>query len=347
VDGTLIEAWASQKSFRAKDGGDNEGDGADFRGPEPSLSSHRKRCRASDRRSHANGGAAGMSEQTFHLGYCAICKSDDQKVVVPLHGEQGGPLVCHVCYGKWQAEHGRRRKAGRVVIRAIQAYEKAGGKWTDVDKLKMSALDGFGEAPWNMLDPLGYMADAVNTIGEQTDLTSELLDAAIRLTHPDCHPPERLELAKSVTQELLALKPFAFPKPDPKPPWPEGVPPPPNGSLKEHSEYFKEPLREALAYPCNECKSTVPYFYCTPCRAEWDKRRKVERDAACATQREQYARRKRLRDAMHPRHCAICQAKLSGKRKDAKFCSNTCRQRAARKAALIAVAGILREGRAI
>src|SRR6202163_5144090 len=28
VDGTLIEAWASQKSFRAKDGGDNEGDGA-------------------------------------------------------------------------------------------------------------------------------------------------------------------------------------------------------------------------------------------------------------------------------------------------------------------------------
>jgi hypothetical protein len=31
VDGTLIEAWASQKSFRAKDGGDNEGDGADFR----------------------------------------------------------------------------------------------------------------------------------------------------------------------------------------------------------------------------------------------------------------------------------------------------------------------------
>src|SRR6202047_1523477 len=28
VDGTLIEAWASQKSFRAKDGGDNQGGGA-------------------------------------------------------------------------------------------------------------------------------------------------------------------------------------------------------------------------------------------------------------------------------------------------------------------------------
>jgi len=32
VDGTLIEAWASQKSFQRKDGGDGEGDGRDFRG---------------------------------------------------------------------------------------------------------------------------------------------------------------------------------------------------------------------------------------------------------------------------------------------------------------------------
>src|SRR5499426_2426516 len=30
VDGTLIEAWASQKSFRRKDGSDDEGDGSDF-----------------------------------------------------------------------------------------------------------------------------------------------------------------------------------------------------------------------------------------------------------------------------------------------------------------------------
>ena len=31
VDGTLIQAWASQKSFRCKDGSD-EDDGRDFRG---------------------------------------------------------------------------------------------------------------------------------------------------------------------------------------------------------------------------------------------------------------------------------------------------------------------------
>jgi hypothetical protein len=58
------------------------------------------------------------------------------------HGEQGGPSVCPVCAGKWHAEHGRKRRAGRVVIRAIKAFEEAGGQWTDVDKLKMSTLHG-------------------------------------------------------------------------------------------------------------------------------------------------------------------------------------------------------------
>src|SRR6202035_4949246 len=33
VDGTLIEAWASQKSFQRKDG-DTDGDGRNFRGDE-------------------------------------------------------------------------------------------------------------------------------------------------------------------------------------------------------------------------------------------------------------------------------------------------------------------------
>ena len=39
VDGTLIQAWASQKSFRAKDGSD-DGDGADFRGQKRSNKTH-------------------------------------------------------------------------------------------------------------------------------------------------------------------------------------------------------------------------------------------------------------------------------------------------------------------
>lgn len=39
VDGTLLEAWASHKSFRAKDGSD-DGDGGDFRGKKRSNDTH-------------------------------------------------------------------------------------------------------------------------------------------------------------------------------------------------------------------------------------------------------------------------------------------------------------------
>jgi transposase len=41
VDGTLIQAWASHKSFRAKDGGDSDGgDGANFHGHKRSNDTH-------------------------------------------------------------------------------------------------------------------------------------------------------------------------------------------------------------------------------------------------------------------------------------------------------------------
>lgn len=39
VDGTLIEAWASQKSFQRKDG-DTDGDGRNFRGQERKNDTH-------------------------------------------------------------------------------------------------------------------------------------------------------------------------------------------------------------------------------------------------------------------------------------------------------------------
>jgi hypothetical protein len=39
VDGTLLEAWASQKSFQPKDG-DTDGDGRDFRGQDRKNDTH-------------------------------------------------------------------------------------------------------------------------------------------------------------------------------------------------------------------------------------------------------------------------------------------------------------------
>jgi transposase len=40
VDGTLIEAWAGQKSFRPKDRGDDDGDGGDFHGQQRRNDTH-------------------------------------------------------------------------------------------------------------------------------------------------------------------------------------------------------------------------------------------------------------------------------------------------------------------
>jgi transposase len=40
VDGTLIQAWASQKSFRPKDGSDDDGDGTNFHGQKRSNETH-------------------------------------------------------------------------------------------------------------------------------------------------------------------------------------------------------------------------------------------------------------------------------------------------------------------
>jgi hypothetical protein len=192
----------------------------------------------------------------------------------------------------------------------------------------MSAVGlGLGAA----LDPLGLLADTADTDGETIDLTSELLTDVLRLTHPDHHPPERQELAHRVTQGLLALQPFVFPAPKPEPTVPTSEP---------RDESFKAPrvtLKEPLRYPCSDCADTVPYFYCDACRAEWDRRQEKERERQNARQRAQYARRKARR--WKSKACEACGVafKVSGgsgkgKRADARFCSNACRQRVHRKA---------------
>jgi hypothetical protein len=105
--------------------------------------------------------------------------------------------------------------------------------------------------------------------------------------------------------------------------------PPRDASVKVERSDFKEPLQQT--YPCKECKSTIPYCYCTPCRAEFEKRRKVERDDANATQRKQYAIRKERREwRTPPSICPACNGEFLGKRKDSKFCSNRCKQRSHR-----------------
>jgi hypothetical protein len=67
------------------------------------------------------------NEQTVAPRYshvnCAKCGKHGY--VTPLHGERGGPLCCLLCVGEWHGEHGRRMRTGRIVIRAMNAYEDA------------------------------------------------------------------------------------------------------------------------------------------------------------------------------------------------------------------------------
>ena len=249
---------------------------------------------------------------------CSICE-ERNTYVLPLHGDKGGPLCCPLCIGKWHGEHGRRRRLGRIVIRAMWAFLEGGGTKNQLDDLKDSALlSDYG------IDPLGYLSGIAKDAEECIELTSELLTEVLKLTHPDKHPPERKEAATQVTAQLLKLQPFVFPAP--KPP-----PPPPTRRARETKPVDHKPFKHS--FPCADCADAVPDEYCDACRVEWERRQQQERDRETAKQRAQYARRrKRILARRPPQRCASCGKEFKSKRDDALFCSARCRQRAHRKA---------------
>jgi hypothetical protein len=247
------------------------------------------------------------------IAACANC--GEHGYVMPLHDERGGPLFCFMCAGAWHAKHAPLRKARRVVIKALKAYEAAGGSLfgeKDFDELRLAAC-GF------------YFAHEADRIGDDfSDLTTELLNATIALTHPDKHPAERKAEANRVTQELHALKPFVFPAPAPEPP-------PERDALLDTE--FDEPNKlSQCGYPCEDCRDAIPADYCDVCRAQHEKkwaeehaREEKERERKNARQRGYYQINKAIRQ---PVVCAMCGEEFESKRSDAKYCSAACRQRA-------------------
>jgi hypothetical protein len=159
------------------------------------------------------------------------------------------------------SEHRRRRKLGRIVIRAISAFLDGGGRKEDLHKLELAAI-GWGLGLYDLTDPLGYSAVRHEVI----ELTSEVLTDTRKLVHPDHQPPERRELAQRVTQRLLALQPFVFPAPKPRPAaiWPSAGP---SVGVTVNQKVRAEPLKEPLRYPCEKCAADVPYFYCSAATA--------------------------------------------------------------------------------
>ena len=248
--------------------------------------------------------------------------------MTPLHGDKGGPRCCFMCAGAWHAKNTKKRNIGRIVVRAMLAFMDAGGTAADIIKLKDTALlssIGFGGADVATLcDPLGYLHGIAKANDkEEVLLTTELLTDAIRLAHPDMHPPERQDLAHRTSQKLIALQPFVFPAPKPKPAMPV------TATTRGHEGTAQKPLHDV--YPCPECRATKPPFYCDACKKTWAAGQQKERDREKAQRRRWYENRKRrLEMRKGPMRCACCEGLFKGKRRDSKFCSDRCRQQAHR-----------------
>jgi transposase len=69
VDGTLIEAWASQKSFRPKDGSGGDDDGANFHGQKRKNDTH---ASTSDPNSRLYRKAAGREAKLSYMGHATM-----------------------------------------------------------------------------------------------------------------------------------------------------------------------------------------------------------------------------------------------------------------------------------
>ena len=283
-----------------------------------------------------------MSEQPFawHVGVCPQCERPN-RTIGPLHGSEGGPPFCLQCGMEWHGKRGRKRRLARNVIKAMQMYYKAGGGLEHVEQfakktffLDSGLLDCFGEFFANGKQEIRHLFTGLKVNSTDAgELTTELLKNTLRLTHPDHHPPERRELATRVTGELRALEPYVFAAPKPLEP----------ASRTEHSRPTSKPKPPAEPpsvpdYPCEACELTDSWHYCTACRTEFDRRWNEKTEKRNTRRREQQRawyrtrrERERRRCLGHLPRCATCDATFEPKRKDAKYCTPTCRQRAYRR----------------
>jgi transposase len=119
VDGTLIEAWASQKSFQRRDGG-SDGDGRDFRGEERKNDTHASTTDPDARLYRKSNGA---ESRLAYLGHLLIENrhgliADARATLADGFGER--EAATGMLHDEWQRAPGRRRTLG-----ADKAYDDA------------------------------------------------------------------------------------------------------------------------------------------------------------------------------------------------------------------------------
>ena len=119
VDGTLIEAWASQKSFQRKDGG-SDGDGRDFRGEERKNDTHASTTDPDARLYRKSNGA---ESRLAYLGHLLIENrhgliADARATLADGFGER--EAATGMLHDQWVRAPGRCRTLG-----ADKAYDDA------------------------------------------------------------------------------------------------------------------------------------------------------------------------------------------------------------------------------
>lgn len=120
VDGTLIEAWASQKSFQKKDGGD--GDAGQFRGERRSNQTHESKTDP-DARLYRKG--HGQEAKLGYLGHVLMENRHGlivDAMVTHADGTAERDAALLMLYGKWRSRR-RRGRRGPMSVGADKAYD--------------------------------------------------------------------------------------------------------------------------------------------------------------------------------------------------------------------------------
>lgn len=116
VDGTLIEAWASQKSFRPKD--DPEADGRDFRGQRRSNQTHQS---TTDPEARLYRKGQGQEGPLAYLGHVLVENRQGLIVDAMATMADGTAEADAALLMAWRLQQGERRK---VTLAADRAYDR-------------------------------------------------------------------------------------------------------------------------------------------------------------------------------------------------------------------------------
>jgi transposase len=116
VDGTLIEAWASQKSFRPKDGSD-DGDGANFHGQKRKNDTH---ASITDPNSRLYRKAAGREAKLSYMGH-AMMENRNGLAIAGLVTLANG--TAERCASERMLKAKSKQAPGRITVGEDKAYD--------------------------------------------------------------------------------------------------------------------------------------------------------------------------------------------------------------------------------